>query len=67
MVPNAGNAKVVAAALAERAGSAQEGGFDVTVKDASADTSLIAVQGPNAEAILLTPGPGRSSTSSSPA
>ncbi|MDF9752362.1 glycine cleavage system aminomethyltransferase GcvT [Arthrobacter sp. ES3-54] len=54
VVPNAGNAVVVAAALAERAGSAQEGGFDVTVQDASAETSLIAVQGPNAEAILLT-------------
>ena len=54
VVPNAGNAKVVAAALAERAGSAPEGEFDVTVQDASAETSLIAVQGPNAEAILLT-------------
>ena len=54
VVPNAGNAAVVAAALAERAGSAQEGGFDVTVEDVSAETSLIAVQGPNAEAILLT-------------
>ena len=54
MVPNAGNAKVVAAALAERAGSGKEGGFDVTVEDDSAETSLIAVQGPNAEAILLT-------------
>ena len=54
VVPNAGNAKVVAAALAERAGSAQEGGFDVTVEDVSAEISLIAVQGPNAEAILLT-------------
>jgi aminomethyltransferase len=53
VVPNAGNAKVVAAALAERAGSAQEGGFDVTVQDASAETSLIAVQGPHAESILL--------------
>jgi aminomethyltransferase len=48
VVPNAGNAKVVAAALLERAA-----GFDVEVQDASADTSLIAVQGPNAEAILL--------------
>ncbi|QDY89181.1 glycine cleavage system aminomethyltransferase GcvT [Arthrobacter sp. UKPF54-2] len=48
VVPNAGNAKVVAAALAERAE-----GFDVTVEDASASTSLIAVQGPKAEAILL--------------
>jgi aminomethyltransferase len=53
VVPNAGNAKVVAAALAERAVSGTEGGFDVTVEDASAETSLIAVQGPNAEAILL--------------
>ncbi|MBT8163651.1 glycine cleavage system aminomethyltransferase GcvT [Arthrobacter sp. GN70] len=49
VVPNAGNAKVVAAALRERAA-----GFDVTVEDVSAETSLIAIQGPNAEAILLT-------------
>ncbi|MBU8869046.1 glycine cleavage system aminomethyltransferase GcvT [Paenarthrobacter aromaticivorans] len=49
VVPNAGNAKVVAAALLERAA-----GFDVVVDDVSAETSLIAVQGPNAEAILLT-------------
>ncbi|MET4903101.1 glycine cleavage system aminomethyltransferase GcvT [Paenarthrobacter sp. CC6] len=48
VVPNAGNAKVVAAALKERAA-----GFDVLVEDASAETSLVAVQGPNAEAILL--------------
>ncbi|MEV7634455.1 glycine cleavage system aminomethyltransferase GcvT [Microbacterium sp. NPDC089318] len=48
VVPNAGNAKVVAAALQERAEA-----FDATVEDASADTSLIAVQGPAAEAILL--------------
>ncbi|PVZ56346.1 glycine cleavage system aminomethyltransferase GcvT [Arthrobacter sp. H-02-3] len=48
VVPNAGNAKVVAAAMAERAA-----GFEVTVQDASAETSLIAVQGPKAEAILL--------------
>ena len=54
VVPNAGNAAVVAAALAERAVSGKEGGFDVTVEDVSAETSLIAVQGPNAEAILLT-------------
>jgi aminomethyltransferase len=53
VVPNAGNAKVVAAALAERAVSGKEGGFDVTVEDASADTSLIAVQGPKAQEILL--------------
>ncbi|BCW34887.1 aminomethyltransferase [Arthrobacter sp. StoSoilA2] len=48
VVPNAGNAKVVAEALLERAT-----GFDVVVQDASAETSLIAVQGPRAEAILL--------------
>lgn len=53
VVPNAGNAKVVAAALAERASSGKPGGFDVIVEDASAETSLIAVQGPKAEAILL--------------
>ncbi|WP_125609868.1 glycine cleavage system aminomethyltransferase GcvT [Specibacter cremeus] len=54
VVPNAGNAPVVAAALAERARSGKAGGFDVVVEDASAETSLIAVQGPNAEEILLT-------------
>jgi aminomethyltransferase len=54
VVPNAGNAVVVAAALAERTASGKEGGFDVRVEDVSAETSLIAVQGPNAEAILLT-------------
>lgn len=48
VVPNAGNAVVVAAALAERAAN-----FDVEVQDASAATSLIAVQGPKAEGILL--------------
>ncbi|WP_028266143.1 glycine cleavage system aminomethyltransferase GcvT [Arthrobacter sp. MA-N2] len=48
VVPNAGNAPVVAAALAERATN-----FDVVVEDASAATSLIAVQGPKAEGILL--------------
>ena len=46
MVPNAGNAKVVAAALAERAGSAKKADSTSTVQDASAETSLIAVQGP---------------------
>lgn len=48
VVPNAGNAKVVAEALADRAAN-----FDVAVDDVSAETSLIAVQGPNAEKILL--------------
>ncbi|MGO4298000.1 glycine cleavage system aminomethyltransferase GcvT [Glutamicibacter sp. MCAF14] len=47
VVPNAGNAPVVAAELAARAA-----GFDVVVDDASDRQSLIAVQGPNAEAIL---------------
>jgi glycine cleavage system T protein (aminomethyltransferase) len=48
VVPNAGNAKVVAQALAERSA-----GFDAVVEDVSAATSLIAVQGPKAEEILL--------------
>ncbi|ACL38877.1 glycine cleavage system T protein [Pseudarthrobacter chlorophenolicus A6] len=48
VVPNAGNAKVVAEALQERAA-----GFDVAVEDASAETSLIAVQGPKAQDLLL--------------
>lgn len=49
VVPNAGNAAVVAEALRERSR-----GFDVTVSDVSAETSLIAVQGPQAVAILHT-------------
>ncbi|WP_449282207.1 glycine cleavage system aminomethyltransferase GcvT [Leucobacter sp.] len=48
VVPNAGNAETVAGLLAERAA-----GFDVEVADASAETSLVAVQGPAAERILL--------------
>ncbi|UKA67526.1 glycine cleavage system aminomethyltransferase GcvT [Arthrobacter sp. FW306-05-C] len=48
VVPNAGNAVVVAAALAERAAD-----FDVVVDDASARTPLIAVQGPKAQELLL--------------
>lgn len=48
VVPNAGNAPAVAAALLERAA-----GFDVKVTDASADTALVAVQGPLAESILV--------------
>jgi aminomethyltransferase len=47
VVPNAGNATTVAAALAERAA-----GFEVVVNDVSAETSLIAVQGPKAEELL---------------
>ncbi|WP_349829109.1 glycine cleavage system aminomethyltransferase GcvT [Brevibacterium litoralis] len=67
VVPNAGNAAVVAAALTERAeefrtgasgaGTATEApstpGADVTVRDESAGTSLVAVQGPASEAIVL--------------
>ena len=48
VVPNAGNATTVAGILGEQAAA-----FDVEVLDASAETGLIAVQGPNAEAILL--------------
>ncbi|MCC3275454.1 glycine cleavage system aminomethyltransferase GcvT [Arthrobacter sp. zg-Y20] len=48
VVPNAGNADTVAAELAARTE-----GFNVTVKNVSAETSLVAVQGPAAEAILL--------------
>lgn len=47
VVPNAGNAKAVAEALAERAQD-----FDVTVEDATASISLVAVQGPNSVDIL---------------
>ncbi|HEX2247879.1 MAG TPA: glycine cleavage system aminomethyltransferase GcvT, partial [Arthrobacter sp.] len=47
VVPNAGNAKAVAEALAERARD-----FDVTVEDATASISLVAVQGPNSVDIL---------------
>lgn len=53
VVPNAGNAATVAAALAERAVSGPAGAFEVTVTDASAATSLIAVQGPESVRILL--------------
>ncbi|WP_457965743.1 glycine cleavage system aminomethyltransferase GcvT [Arthrobacter sp. D1-29] len=48
VVPNAGNAKTVATELADRTAN-----FNVVVEDASADTSLIAVQGPKAEELLL--------------
>lgn len=49
VVPNAGNAARVASLLDERSAE-----FDVVVEDVSAETSLIAVQGPHAEAIVLT-------------
>ena len=47
VVPNAGNAAVVAEELTERAAR-----FEVDVVDASAETSLIAVQGPASESIV---------------
>ncbi|WP_236788950.1 glycine cleavage system aminomethyltransferase GcvT [Amycolatopsis sp. GM8] len=47
VVANAGNAALVAAELKSRAEK-----FDVTVEDRSADTALIAVQGPNSAAIV---------------
>lgn len=47
VVPNAGNAARVAAEFAARAGA-----FDVQVHDATAELSLIAVQGPNASEAL---------------
>jgi aminomethyltransferase len=47
VVANAGNAAVVAAALGERVA-----GFDAEVTDRSAETALIAVQGPNAADIV---------------
>lgn len=47
VVPNAGNAALVAELLSERAA-----GFDVTVTDETAANSLIAVQGPKSAEIL---------------
>ena len=47
VVPNASNAAVVAAAVAERLA-----GFHATIDDASARTALIAVQGPASRRIL---------------
>ncbi|MBY0789372.1 glycine cleavage system aminomethyltransferase GcvT [Corynebacterium parakroppenstedtii] len=47
VIPNAGNAPTVASELVSRAES-----FDCTVADESSETSLIAVQGPNAERVL---------------
>ncbi|WP_029260352.1 MULTISPECIES: glycine cleavage system aminomethyltransferase GcvT [unclassified Microbacterium] len=52
IISNAGNRDAVSAALRDRTD-----GFDVVVQDVSDDYALIAVQGPNAEAILAeTPG-----------
>ncbi len=49
VVPNAGNADTVYAELVSRAEP-----FDVSLTNESASTALIAVQGPTAEALLLT-------------
>ncbi|NUP75493.1 MAG: glycine cleavage system aminomethyltransferase GcvT [Sinomonas sp.] len=51
VVPNAGNAQTVAAEFEQRRNKV--GGHGVALRDASAETSLIAVQGPNAQEILL--------------
>ncbi len=48
VVPNASNADKVARELRDRAA-----GFDAEVEDQSETTALVAVQGPNAEAIIL--------------
>lgn len=48
VVPNAGNAGTVAGELLERSS-----GFNTVVQDASARTSLVAVQGPMAQELLL--------------
>ena len=47
VVPNAGNIAAVVTALTQRAS-----GWDATVVDESADTALVAVQGPRSEAVL---------------
>ena len=57
VIPNAGNAETVFAAFNERAADFRAQGNDVQVADESADTALIAVQGPQAEALLLTLAP----------
>ena len=49
VVPNAGNADTVFQAFVDRAAR-----FDVELVNESTDTALIAVQGPNAEALLVT-------------
>ena len=57
VVPNAGNAPSVAEALVARAEefvSQHVAGADVTVTDESAQTSLVAVQGPQSEAVVRT-------------
>ena len=51
VVPNAGNAPTVAAEFEARRGVFGDEG--VSLRDASAETSLIAVQGPNAQDIVL--------------
>lgn len=47
VVPNAGNARIVAAAFSDRAAD-----FDVEIEDQSDELSLIAVQGPKAATIV---------------
>ncbi|MCH6471462.1 glycine cleavage system aminomethyltransferase GcvT [Sinomonas terrae] len=61
VVPNAGNAATVAGELESRRaafGDLVHHGAAVSLRDASAETSLIAVQGPNAQEIVLALVPG---------
>lgn len=53
VVPNAGNADAVYAEFVQRAAQGIDGGFEVELDNVSAQTSLIALQGPESERILL--------------
>lgn len=53
VVPNAGNAATVAGELEARREAFGASDAGVSLRDASAETSLIAVQGPNAQEIVL--------------
>lgn len=53
VVPNAANTPAALVALQERTADAEGRAFEVTITDRTEATALIAVQGPNAEAILL--------------
>lgn len=57
VVANAANAEVVRAELEARAA-----GFEAQVRDVSADTTLLAVQGPKALAVVQAVAPGQEST-----
>lgn len=53
VVPNAANTPAALAALQERTTDAGGRAFEVTITDRTEATALVAVQGPNSEAILL--------------